>query len=57
MRWLTNRYFLAITIFGTVGSYIPVFFGSGMLSGWGIFGSFIGSLAGIWLAYKSNEYF
>ncbi len=49
--------YLMITIFGTIGSYIPVLFGdSSFLSPWSILGGAIGSFFGIWVAIKANEY-
>ncbi len=36
----------------TIGGYIPGIFGAGFLSLWGIVGSAVGGIAGIWIAYK-----
>jgi hypothetical protein len=48
---------LSITICGGIGSYIPVIlWHAGGLSGWSIIGGLIGSIAGIWVAFKLNEY-
>ncbi|HVO86278.1 MAG TPA: hypothetical protein VMT23_00910, partial [Candidatus Binatia bacterium] len=47
---------IAITVGGVVGSYIPVLlFHSGELSGWSILGGVIGSFAGVWVAVKLNN--
>lgn len=43
---------LFVTIFSTIGSYIPVLFGESMLGGWSILGGLIGGLFGIWLAVR-----
>ena len=49
--------YLMITIFGTVGSYVPTLWGdNNFLSGWSILGGAIGGLFGIWAAVKANEY-
>jgi len=47
---------ISITVGGLIGSYIPVLFGSGSLSGWSILGGGVGGLAGIWAAVKLNGY-
>ena len=36
----------------TVGGYVPTLWGADLISFSGLFGSFIGSLVGIWAAYK-----
>ena len=39
-----------VTVFGAVGSYVPYLFGdTNLLDIWGILGSFIGGIFGIWL--------
>ena len=49
--------YLMITIFGTVGSYIPTLFGdTSFFSPWSILGGVIGSCFGVWVAIKANEY-
>ena len=41
---------LFATVFGFIGSYIPVLFGDNdFFSGWSILGSLIGGFFGIWL--------
>jgi hypothetical protein len=38
------------TIFSIGGAYVPMLFGdTDMLSGWSIFGGFVGGIFGIWL--------
>lgn len=45
-----------IAIGGGVGGYIPVLLGSGLLSGWSIIGSAIGSIAGLYIAVKISDF-
>lgn len=50
---------LFVTIFSTVGSYVPVLLGDdgGFLSGWSILGGLVGGIFGIWLAvWVSKRY-
>ncbi len=35
-----------------VGGYIPTLLGAGFLSMWGILGSTVGSVVGVWIAYR-----
>ena len=35
-----------------VGGYVPTFWGADLFSFSGLFGSFVGSLVGVWAAYK-----
>lgn len=50
--------YLAITVGGIVGSYIPIIlFHQGGLSMASIIGGGIGSLVGIWVAYKYENGF
>jgi hypothetical protein len=46
------------TVFGIVGSYIPVLFGdTDLLDGWSILGGVAGGLFGIWVgAYVSKRW-
>jgi len=44
--------YLAISIGGAVGGYIPVLFGAGGFSAWSILGSAIGSILAIYFCYK-----
>lgn len=45
-------YYLAIFIGGSIGGYLPTLFGASWFSLWGIFGSFVGGLLGIYVVYK-----
>ena len=46
------------TIFGAIGSYVPVVFGDNdMLSGWSIIGGTVGGLFGIWVGVKLAKRF
>lgn len=50
---------LFVTIFSTIGAYVPVLLGDdgGLLSGWSILGGFVGGIFGIWLAvWVSKRY-
>jgi hypothetical protein len=49
--------YLSITIFGLIGSYLPVLFGAGELSFISIMGGAVGGIFGIWAAVKFNNYF
>lgn len=44
--------YIAIGLGGFIGGYIPTLFGADALSGWSIFWSTVGSIAGIWLWVK-----
>ena len=46
--------YLLIAVFGGIGAYIPVLFGSSGISGWSLIGSFIGGIVGIYVAYKMS---
>lgn len=39
----------------TIGGYIPTMLGADFLSLWGILGSILGGLLGIYLTYKSQQ--
>lgn len=43
---------MGLLIGSLVGGYIPCLFGAGFLSMWGIVGSMVGGVLGIWIAYK-----
>ena len=45
-------YTLGATIGGSLGGYLPALWGASLFSGWGIIGSTVGGLAGVWLGYK-----
>jgi hypothetical protein len=44
--------YLGIAVGGAIGSYIPVLFGQDMFSVASLFGSVVGSFAGLWAGYK-----
>jgi hypothetical protein len=46
--------YLCLGIGSTIGSYLPVLFGSSFISGWSILGGIVGGIAGIWLGVKLN---
>ncbi len=46
----------SVLIFSTVGGYIPSFWHAGFLSISGIMGGIIGTIVGIWIALKINNY-
>lgn len=46
---------LGIFIGSTVGGYIPTLWGAGLLSFSSLFGSIVGGLIGIWIAYKISQ--
>lgn len=49
---------LFATVFGVVGGYLPYLFGdTNMLDIWGILGSFIGGIFGIWLGVVVSKRF
>ena len=39
----------------TLGGCIPLLWGGSLMSGWGILGSVVGGLAGIWAGFKASE--
>lgn len=43
---------LGMIVGSTVGSYVPVLLGAGMLSFWSLIAGGVGGIAGIWLAYR-----
>ena len=50
--------FLGVTIGGTIGGWLgaALFDHGNWLGGWSILLSGVGSLAGIWLGFKANQY-
>jgi hypothetical protein len=48
--------YLLIFVGGVIGSYVPVIFGQSAFSAVSIIGGVIGSLAGIWAAFKLYDY-
>lgn len=50
--------FFFLTVFGAIGSYIPMLLGDhSLLSGWSILGGMIGGLFGIWVGVKAYRLF
>ena len=47
---------LGMFVGSSLGGYAPMLFGADMLSGWSVIGSAVGSLLGIWAAYKYTAY-
>lgn len=47
--------YIFITIFGAIGAYLPSLLGANGFSVWGIIGSTIGGLFGIWIAVKISK--
>lgn len=49
---------IGITIGGTIGSWLGAIpDGGNWLGGWSILGGFIGSILGLWAAYKIGHYY
>jgi ABC-type lipoprotein release transport system permease subunit len=46
----------SVLIFSTIGGYIPSLWHAGFLSFSGIMGGIIGTIIGIWVAIKINNY-
>jgi len=46
----------SVLIFSTIGSYIPVLWHAGFFSLSSIIGGIIGTIFGIWVAIKANNY-
>ncbi len=47
--------YIGVFIGGTIGGYIPVLFGADAFSIWSLFTSALGSIAGIWAAFKVSQ--
>jgi hypothetical protein len=47
---------IMVTVFGIVGSYVPVFFGVSAFSELSLFCGLVGSLLGLWLSFKLLGY-
>ena len=41
-----------LVIGSVIGGYIPSLLGAGLLSLWGVLGSTLGAVLGVWLAYR-----
>lgn len=48
--------YIFIAVFGTLGAYLPVLFGQSALGGWSILAGFIGSILGLVVGIKTNNY-
>jgi predicted MFS family arabinose efflux permease len=48
---------LGILIGSTVGGYVPVIWGAEIISFSSLFGSILGGLLGVWIAYKIDQRF
>ncbi|HET9850020.1 MAG TPA: hypothetical protein VFP35_00085 [Candidatus Saccharimonadales bacterium] len=48
---------ISITIFSTIGSYIPVLWHASFFSLTSIIGGFFGAIVGIYAAFKLKDYF
>ncbi len=46
-----------LLIGSTVGGYVPTFWGAPMFSFTSLFGSLLGGLIGIWIAYQIHQRF
>jgi len=49
--------YLFILVGGAIGSYIPVLLGQSAISIASIVGGGVGAIAGVWAAWKLNNYF
>jgi len=49
--------YASVFIFSTVGSYVPTLWHAGFFSWSSILGGIIGTIIGIWVAIKANNYF
>lgn len=43
---------ISVLVFSIIGGYIPVIFGSSLISTWSILGNGTGGLIGIWIGFK-----
>jgi hypothetical protein len=46
----------SVLIFSAIGGYIPALWHAGLFSAWGILGGIVGTIFGIWIALKINNY-
>jgi hypothetical protein len=53
MKWLLYG---SVFIFSTIGAYIPVLWHAGVFSFSSILGGILGTILGIWVALKLNNY-
>lgn len=45
-------FYIGAIVGSAIGGYVPTLWGADLISGWSIFLSTVGGLAGIWAAYK-----
>ena len=50
-RW---KMYILLSVFTTIGSYVPVFFGSSEFSGWTVIGGMVGGFIGVYIVYQSR---
>jgi uncharacterized membrane protein YeaQ/YmgE (transglycosylase-associated protein family) len=43
---------LGLLIGSLIGGYVPSIFGASLLSLWGLVGSTVGAILGLWIAYR-----
>ena len=46
--------YLTLSVFTTIGSYVPIFFGADQLSGWTILGGMIGGFVAVYIIYQAR---
>lgn len=46
----------SVAVFGTIGGYVPSLWHAGPFSASGILGGIVGTIFGIWAAFKINDY-
>jgi len=49
--------YASVLIFSTIGSYVPTLWHAGFFSWASIIGGIIGTIFGIWVAVKLNNYY
>jgi len=49
--------YFSVAVFSTIGSYVPVLWHAGFFSMASIIGGIIGTIIGIWVAVKLNNYY
>ena len=47
---------LGVFVGSTLGGYVPTLFGADAISLWGLLGSTVGGIAGVFLGLKSEEW-
>jgi uncharacterized membrane protein YeaQ/YmgE (transglycosylase-associated protein family) len=43
---------MGLCIGSLIGGYVPTLFGAGFLSMWGVVGSTVGAILGLWITYR-----